>query len=30
MGSGEESWAKNRRDEFEIIVGGETIRLPQE
>jgi peptidoglycan-associated lipoprotein len=30
MGTGEESWAKNRRDEFEIIVGGETIRLPQE
>jgi peptidoglycan-associated lipoprotein len=28
MGSGEESWAKNRRDEFEIIVGGETLRLP--
>ena len=30
LGSGEESWAKNRRDVFEIIVGGETIRLPQE
>ncbi|MCE9602004.1 MAG: OmpA family protein [Gemmatimonadetes bacterium] len=28
MGSGEESWSKNRRDEFEIIVGGETLRLP--
>lgn len=28
MGSGEENWSKNRRDEFEIIVGGETLRLP--
>ncbi len=28
MGTGEESWSKNRRDEFEIIVGGETLRLP--
>jgi peptidoglycan-associated lipoprotein len=28
MGSNEDAWAKNRRDEFEIIVGGETIKLP--
>ncbi len=28
MGSNEDAWAKNRRDEFEIIVGGETIRVP--
>jgi peptidoglycan-associated lipoprotein len=28
MGSNEEAWAKNRRDEFEIIVGGESLRLP--
>lgn len=28
QGSGEEAWSKNRRDEFEIIVGGETLRLP--
>lgn len=28
MGSGEDNWSKNRRDEFEIIVGGETLRLP--
>ncbi len=28
QGAGEENWAKNRRDEFEIIVGGENIRLP--
>lgn len=28
MGSDETAWAKNRRDEFEIIVGGETLRLP--
>ena len=28
MGSGEENWSRNRRDEFEIIVGGETLRLP--
>lgn len=28
MGTGEENWSKNRRDEFEIIVGGETLRLP--
>lgn len=28
MGSGEENWSKNRRDEFEIIVGGENLRLP--
>ncbi|MDH5234645.1 MAG: OmpA family protein [Gemmatimonadota bacterium] len=28
MGTGEENWSKNRRDEFEIIVGGENLRLP--
>ena len=28
MGSGEEYWAQNRRDQFEIIVGGESLRLP--
>ena len=28
MGTGEENWSRNRRDEFEIIVGGETLRLP--
>ena len=28
MGAGEENWARNRRDEFEIIVGGESLRLP--
>jgi peptidoglycan-associated lipoprotein len=28
MGSDESAWSQNRRDEFEIIVGGETLRLP--
>lgn len=28
MGTGEDNWARNRRDEFEIIVGGESLRLP--
>lgn len=28
MGSNEGAWSQNRRDEFEIIVGGETLRLP--
>lgn len=28
MGSNEAAWSQNRRDEFEIIVGGETLRLP--
>lgn len=28
MGAGEEAWSRNRRDEFEIIVGGEMLRLP--
>jgi len=28
QGTGEDAWSKNRRDEFEIIVGGETLRLP--
>jgi peptidoglycan-associated lipoprotein len=28
VASDETAWAQNRRDEFEIIVGGETLRLP--
>jgi peptidoglycan-associated lipoprotein len=28
MGSDESAWSQNRRAEFEIIVGGETLRLP--
>lgn len=28
MGSDESFWSQNRRAEFEIIVGGETLRLP--
>lgn len=28
MGSDETAWSRNRRAEFEIIVGGETLRLP--
>jgi peptidoglycan-associated lipoprotein len=28
QGSDESAWSRNRRDEFEIIVGGETLRLP--
>ncbi len=28
MGSDEAAFSQNRRDEFEIIVGGETLRLP--
>ncbi len=28
MGSMESAWSQNRRSEFEIIVGGETLRLP--
>ena len=28
MGTGEDVWSRNRRDEFEIIVGGEMLRLP--
>ena len=28
MGAGEDVWSRNRRDEFEIIVGGEMLRLP--
>lgn len=27
-GGDESAWSMNRRDEFEIIVGGETLRLP--
>lgn len=27
-GMDETAWSKNRRDEFEIIIGGETLRLP--
>lgn len=28
QGSDESAWSQNRRDEFEIIVGGENLRLP--
>ncbi len=28
QGSGEEAWSKNRRDEFEIIAGGDQLRAP--
>ena len=28
-GDGEDSWAKNRRDEFEIIAGGENLQVPR-
>jgi peptidoglycan-associated lipoprotein len=28
QGSGEDVWAKNRRDEFEITAGGDGLRLP--
>jgi peptidoglycan-associated lipoprotein len=28
MGSDETAWSQNRRAEFEIVVGGETLRLP--
>jgi peptidoglycan-associated lipoprotein len=28
MGSMETAWSQNRRSEFEIIVGGETLRVP--
>lgn len=28
MGSDESAWSRNRRAEFEIIVGGETLRVP--
>lgn len=28
QGSDESAWSRNRRDEFEIIVGGESLRLP--
>jgi peptidoglycan-associated lipoprotein len=28
VGTDETAWSKNRRDEFEIIIGGETLRLP--
>lgn len=29
QGDSEESWAKNRRDEFEIISGGDSLRVPR-
>ena len=29
MGENEEAWAKNRRDEFEIIGGGDSIKAPK-
>ncbi|MBP6772532.1 MAG: OmpA family protein [Gemmatimonadaceae bacterium] len=28
QGSSEEAWSKNRRDEFEIIAGGDQLRAP--
>jgi len=28
QGADDSSWAQNRRDEFEIIVGGESLRVP--
>ena len=28
QGTGEDAWAKNRRDEFEIIAGGDQLRAP--
>lgn len=28
MGSNEDAWSQNRRAEFEITVGGETLRVP--
>lgn len=28
QGSSEDAWAKNRRDEFEITAGGDTMRAP--
>lgn len=28
MGATEDAWAKNRRDEFEIIAGGDQLRAP--
>jgi peptidoglycan-associated lipoprotein len=28
MGTGEEAWSKNRRDEFEITAGGDQLRAP--
>lgn len=28
QGADESSWAQNRRDEFEILVGGESLRVP--
>ena len=28
-GANEEAWSKNRRGEFEIIAGGETLRAPR-
>lgn len=28
MGTGEEVWSKNRRDEFEITAGGDQLRAP--
>ena len=28
QGTGEEAWSKNRRDEFQIISGGETLKAP--
>jgi peptidoglycan-associated lipoprotein len=29
QGENEDAWAKNRRDEFEIIAGGDAIKVPR-
>jgi outer membrane protein OmpA-like peptidoglycan-associated protein len=28
QGTSEDAWARNRRAEFEIVAGGETLRAP--
>jgi hypothetical protein len=28
LGSDESAWSRNRRDEFEIIAGGDQLRAP--
>jgi len=27
-GADESAWSQNRRDEFEIVVGGDALRVP--
>lgn len=29
QGDGEDAWGRNRRDEFEIIAGGDALRIPR-